>query len=219
MQNREDIWYRIGFALESARHGAEARERGSGKGGKKAPPATRGKERPPALELRHPAPLDDASRKLLDAVLTVGAGTALTRLLSLWPGSRRPGLFRLGKAGAAGAAAAFLVGLLRPVLSPREAASLEEELTDILLSGAGRGMLYAAIVEPRVPGPGMVQGSLYGALEWALTPWGGLEKLAGPAAPHRKIPVLSVLLQGGDKEEELLEHLLFGVVLAVLYED
>ncbi|MFO8172876.1 MAG: hypothetical protein R6T96_01240 [Longimicrobiales bacterium] len=213
MQNNEDIWYRMGFALESARNRGPATGRGRGR--------HRGKHRrtvPPAAVKRNAGSLDEASRQLMEAVLTVGAGPFLTRLLSLWPGSRRPGIFRMGKAAAAGAAAAFLTGLIRPLLSPAEASFLEEELTDALLSGAGRGLLYAAVVEPRVPGPGLLRGSIYGALEWALIPWGGLERLAGPAAPQGKIPLLSVLLQG-DEEEELLQHLLFGMILALLYQD
>lgn len=223
MQDNEELWYRIGYALESARIRARTQEEGPGtvltKVVRKAAKKRTGKPEVRRKNKNHPLPLDDASRKVLDAFLTVGAGTAITRLLSLWPGKRRPGLFSLGKAGAAGAAAAFLTGLLRPILSTEEASSLEDDLTDLLLSGAGRGLLFAAIVEPRIPGPGLLQGGVYGALEWALTPWGGLEKLAGPAAPQGKIPVLSVLLQGGEKEERLLEHLVFGIVLALLYQD
>jgi hypothetical protein len=219
MQNKEDIWYRIGFALESARLKAGTPEQEKATTLTKTARVKKPGRKVRKAESRELVPLDDASRKLRDAFLTVGAGTALTRLLSHWPGHRRPGLFRLGKAGAAGAAAAFLTGLLRPLLSQEEVHSLEDILTDLLLSGAGRGLLYAAIVEPRIPGPGLLQGSIYGVLEWALTPWGGLEKLAGPASPQGKIPILSVLLQGGEKDEQLLEHLVFGIVLGLLYED
>jgi hypothetical protein len=55
-------------------------------------------------------------------------------------------------------------------------------------------------------------------VEYALTPWGGVEELAGPAAPHRRIPALGVLLRGRGEDEELLQHLVFGVALAILYE-
>ncbi len=223
MQKNEDLWYRIGYALEAARQRLPAVS---------APPASPpAKSRDPrdpgrlrerfvaaVAKVRKP-PLDDPSDKILDALLTVGAGTLLTRLISLWPGSRRPGLFRLFKAGTAGAAASFLAELLRPVLSGEgNKRQLEEELTDILLSGAGRGLLYAALVEPRIPGPALLQGTAYSALEYALTPWGGLEELTGSAAPHRKVPVLSVLLQNRGEEEEFLEHLVFGLALALLYD-
>ena len=123
------------------------------------------------------------------------------------------------RAGAAGAAASFLAELTRPAISGTPAETdLEEELTDLLLSGAGRGLLYAAIVEPRVPGHPLLRGTTYAALEYALTPWGGLEGLTGTAAPHRKIPVLSVLLQNRGEEEQFLEHLAFGIALALLYD-
>ena len=211
MPKKDDLWYRIGFALETARQRVPTS------------PAPAGKLLKKSLKKRgrgKPAPLDEASHKLLEAFLSVGAGTVLTRLLAFWPGRRSPGLLGLGRAGAAGAAAAFLAELLRPALTgAKSESSIEDDITDILLSGAGRGLLYAAIVEPRIPGPSLIQGSTYGALEWALTPWGGLEELAGSAAPHRKIPILSVLLKGRKGEEDHLEHLAFGIALALLYED
>ncbi len=211
MSKKDDLWYRMGFALETARQRVPTSP---------APVGKLLKKKAKRLKKGKSVPLDEASHKLLEAFLTVGAGTVLTRFLAFWPGRRRPGLFRLGRAGMAGAAAAFLAEILRPALTGGESeSSLEDDLTDILLSGAGRGLIYAAIVEPRIPGPSLLRGSTYGALEWALTPWGGLEELAGTAAPHRKIPVLSVLLQGRKEEEDLLEHLAFGIALALLYED
>lgn len=223
MQNNEDMWYRIGFALETARQRVPAASP------QPDSPSAKRREGEDHLRLRErvaaalgkvrKAPLDQPSDKVLDALLTVGAGTLLTRLISLWPGRRRPGLFRLFKAGTAGAAASFLAELLRPMVSPGgEERKLEDELTEILLSGAGRGLLYAALVEPRIPGPPLLQGTAYSALEYALTPWGGLEELTGSAAPHRKVPVLSVLLQSRGEDEEFLEHLVFGVALALLYD-
>jgi len=198
MQKNKDLWYRFGYALETARGRLP-----TPKGGKKG----------------KPSPRDDASRKVLDALLTVGAGTVVTRVLSLLPGQRRPSLFRLFRAGAAGAGAAFLSELLRPALVGSERdATLEEELTDILLSGAGRGLVYAAVVEPRIPAPAALKGTAYAALEYALTPWGGLEELAGSLSPHRKIPVLSILLKSRGDQEQFLEHLAFGLALALLYD-
>lgn len=199
MQKNQDLWYRIGYALETARNRL---------------PASREESR------TAPKPLDDASGKLVNALFTVGAGSVLTRVLSLWPGSRRPGLLGLLRAGAAGAAAAFLTEVLRPVLLGEEPPTgLEDELTDLLLSGAGRGLLYAAIVEPRIPAPPLLQGAAYGALEYALTPWGGLEGLAGKAAPQKKVPFLAILLRAREEEDPFLAHLAFGIALALLYED
>ena len=224
MQNNEDLWYRIGYALEAVRRRVPeetisgARVPGAREGSRK-PAAPRSGRVSTSLRPRRLSHSDPTYGKLLDALLTVGAGSLLARALSAWPGRRRPGLFRLFKAGAAGAAAAFLAELLRPVISGKlPDRSLEEELTDILLSGAGRGLLFAAILEPRIPGPSLLKGSTYGALEYALSPWGGLEELVGPAAPHRKIPVLSVLLKNRGSEDQFLEHVAFGVALALLYD-
>ncbi len=224
MHENEDLWYRIGYALESARQrlpaapapGSSVPEERAG-----APEsrATGREWMAAALQKARERNLDAPSSKILEAVLTLGAGTVLTRVLAVWPGRRKPGLFRLFKAGVAGAAASFLSELARPLLSGRPTdKALEDELTDILLSGAGRGLLYAALVEPRLPPPPVLQGTAYGALEWALSPWGGLEELAGSAAPQHKVPVLSVLLKNRGEEEQFLEHLAFGVALALLYD-
>lgn len=213
MPKNQDLWYRIGYALETTRG-----RRPAARGGKRQKPAHAGEVPGRVLEGVTRRVLADLPPEVLETVFTVGAGTVLTRVLSLWPGRRRPGLFRLLRAGGAGAAAALLAELIRPVLSGKKTEkALEEELTDVLLSGAGRGLLYAALVEPRVPGPPALQGAVYGSLEYVLTPWGGLEELAGRAVPYRRIPVLSVLLRGRGEEEALLEHLAFGVALAILY--
>ncbi len=200
MQQNEDLWYRLGYAVESARS--------------RLPELGRG------VKSGLPALSDPDAHKLLEAFLAVGAGTLLARLFSAWPARSRPGTARLLRAGTAGAAAAFLAELLRPLLTGKALeGSLEEEIVDILLSGAGRGLLYAALVEPRVPGPPVLQGTAYGAIEYALTPWGGLEELAGKAAPQRRVPFLATLLRGRDQEEPFLGHLAFGIVLALLYEE
>ncbi len=197
-QNTEDLWYSIGYALGRARTRLPAAEEG---------------------ETDLPSTLGPASDKVMEALYTVGAGTLFARLLAIWPGPDRPGAFRLIRAGAAGAAAAFLAELIRPALLGEEAdGTLERELTDVLLSGAGRGLLYAAVVEPRIPAPPLIQGLAYGALEFALTPWGGLEELAGEAAPYRKLPVLAVLLRDREREDPFLAHVAYGVALALLYE-
>jgi hypothetical protein len=197
MPKKEDLWYRVGYALEAVRSRLPAPKDGEG---------------------RTPAPVGDASHKVLDAFLAVGAGSVLTRIVSLWPGRKRPGLFRLLRAGAAGAAASFLTELAKPALSGRKARRpMEEELTDILFAGIGRGLLYAALVEPRLPGPPLLQGTAYAALEYLLSPWGGLGELAGSEAPQGKVPALSILLKDRGDNEEFVERLAFGVALAILY--
>lgn len=206
MPKKDNLWYRVGYALENVRHQLPAHPAES----KRVGPT---KEGLPS-DVSH-----DVSNKVLDAIMTVGAGSILTRAISLWPARRGPGLIRLFRAGVAGAAAAFLAELARPALTGRKPpSSLEEQLTDVLLAGAGRGLLYAALVEPRIPGPPLLQGAAYGGLEYALSPWGGLGELVGSRTPQGKIPVLSVLLKDRGADEQLVEHIAFGVALALLYD-
>ena len=201
MPNEENLWYRVGYTLETVRN--------------RLPTPIDAKDSPPA---EGPAPATDITGRVVDTLLTVGAGSLLTRVLSLWPSRKGPSLFRLFRAGGAGAAAALLAELVRPVLTAKERQGrLEQELTDILLTGAGRGLLYAALVEPRVPGPPLLRGTAYGGLEYLLSPWGGLGKVAGSKAPQGRVPALSVLLQDRGVDEDLIEHVAFGVALAVLY--
>jgi hypothetical protein len=202
MPTKENLWYQVGYALETFRSRLPAPGEGqaveSGKASKEVAP--------------------DVSHQILDTLLTVGAGSLLARAFSLWPSRKGPGIFRLFRAGAAGAAAAFLAELIRPSLTGRKPETApEEEVTDILLAGAGRGLLYAAMVEPRVPGHPVVQGMVYGGLEYALTPWGGLSELAGSHSPQGKIPALAVLLKDRGADEQLIEQIAFGVALALLY--
>jgi len=175
MPKKENLWYQVGYALETVRNRLPT---------------------PTADEGKKPLPVDDVSHKVMDALLTVGAGSVLTRTLSFLPSKGGPSLFRLFRGGIAGSVAAFLAELARP----------------------GRGLLYAALVEPRVPGPPILQGAMYGGLEYALMPWGGLGELAGSRAPQGKIPALAVLLKDRGADEKLIEHIAFGVALALLYD-
>lgn len=201
MPNKENLWYRVGYALETVRNRLPA------------PSETEGRAPDAAA-----ASSVDVTSRVMDTLLTVGAGSLLTRVVSMWPSRKGPGLFRLFRAGGAGAAAALLAGLIRPVLTSREQdGRLEENLSDILLTGAGRGLLYAALVEPRVPGPPLLRGAAYGGLEYLLSPWGGLGEVAGSSAPQGRVPALSVLLQDRGADEDLVEHIAFGVALALLY--
>lgn len=197
MQKKENLWYQVGYALETVRNRLPVSKDPSG---------------------NKPTPAEDASHKILDALLTVGAGSVIARVLSLWPSRPGPGIVRLLRAGAAGAAANLLGELVRPALTGKKPDSaVEEKLTDILFTGAGRGLLYASLVEPRIPGPPLLQGAAYGSLEYALTPWGGLGELAGSNAPQGKIPALAILLEDRGADEQLIEHVAFGIALALLY--
>jgi hypothetical protein len=86
------------------------------------------------------------------------------------------------------------------------------------LTGVAQGLAYAAVVEPRLPGPGVLRGAIYGAVEYAVVPLGGLTKLFGKATPQGRLPVVGRVLDRVDAHDRVfLEHLAFGVVIGALY--
>lgn len=221
---RDSVWYRIGYAFESARHGIAG-----------AAAASRRLPSPDELRERLGSRRGDSTRgdaasgrgghgpsgaeTAVEVLLTGAAGSLLTRLLNLWPGRGTSGPLAWARGAAAGASATVVAELVRPILTGRgRRPVLDDELADAILSGAGRGLVYAAVLEPRLPGPTPFRGAAYGALEYAVSPWGGLGELLGPANPARKIPVVGPLLEEGEETEASLTELLaFGVALALIY--
>jgi hypothetical protein len=153
-----------------------------------------------------------------DVISAVGAAV-VGRLLDALPRKRRLGPIRLLHAAAAGAGAALVRELLRPVVSGAAAdRPLAERARGAAITGSARGLLYGALVEPRLPGPPLVRGAVYGLVEHLVSPMGGLLTLAGPRAPHRSLPFVSALFEELEQADDtLLEHILFGVGLAALY--
>lgn len=125
---------------------------------------------------------------------------------------------RLLRAGAAGAAAALLLDLVKPLLAGRaELPALDRDAGTRLLVGAGQGLLYGTVVEPRVPGPPLLKGAVFALAEYLADPAGGLSHILGVHLPHSRLPVVSDLLEDLEPHDrEVLEHLAFGVTLAVL---
>jgi len=208
MSSEQSIWYRLGYALERARAApptpkrtlASLRERNGGKPAKskKAAPDRRGGT---------------------DDLVASAAVVALGKVLEAWRPRRRSGLGSLLRAGASGAVAALLVDLLRPLLrGERGVPVFAEDTVDRLLAGAGQGLVYGAVVEPRLPGPALLKGTLYGSAEYAVHPMGGLYRVLGAEAPLRRVPGLGSLLDELDPQDRLyLEHVTFGIALALLY--
>jgi hypothetical protein len=123
------------------------------------------------------------------------------------------------RAGAAGAAAAFLVELARPLLhQDGEPPRLDESTPEHLLSGAAQGLVYGAVLEPLLPGPSLLKGSLFGSAEYALSARGGSTQLLFRRTPLGRVPMMLTLLEGLESRERgFLEHVTFGVAVAVLY--
>jgi len=204
MAPRKSIWYQLGLAYERARLGAGDR-------------STAVDRRPSSPEERSSNALD---WPLADELFSAAAWLVLDRVLSPSGGRRKPRFTDLVKAGAAGAAAALLVDLLRPLLrGDADVPLLDERSIDRLLAGVAQGLVYGAVVEPRVPGPALVKGALYGSAEFATDPLGGLSTLFASHTPHGRVPVIGETLEGLDPHDRaFIEHVVFGIALALLYE-
>lgn len=210
MPHKKSLWYKVGFALEKARQAPAS--------GGKALASLKDRTKP-AEEKRSRKIQNPESWPTADELVASGAAALAGRVLDGWRPRSRGGAARLIRAGIAGATAAFVVEVVRPFLEGRiEAPTLDRELVDRLLVGAGQGLVYGGVVEPRIPGPAMVKGALYGSAEYAVDPMGGLSHLLGGHAPQGRLPVVASLLEDLDGHDRTyVEHVAFGIALAILY--
>lgn len=232
---QDSIWFRIGYALEQTRTASSPSrlralaDRLPGRTAEADKDETARAERPGrgrrgggssrARREGDGTGLDDGDPTTLDALLVAGGGALLARTLEWWSPRRRPGVLGLLKGGAAGAGAALLRELVHPLLHGElRAPGLDGELAEELLAGVARGLVYASIVEPRLPGPDLARGLVFGTAEYVVSPWGGLTSLVGRRAPHRKLPLVARIFEGREAgEDTFVEHVAFAVALAVLY--
>lgn len=207
MAGKNSIWYTLGHALERARHTPPAR--------KGIPGLAERATKSPDRQGQERAPVPTA-----DELVAAGAAVVVDRVLATWTGRKAPGFTRLLRAGAAGAAAALLTDLVRPLVTGRRDRPLiDADTADRMLAGAGQGLVYGSIVEPRMPGPALLKGAVYGSAEYWSDPVGGLSGLLGGHAPQRHLPVLGDVMDALDaRERAYLEHLIFGIALALIYE-
>lgn len=207
MSSEQSIWFRLGYALERARH--------------PAPPEGKRLEGLAARRARRGAPETAAGPAGLatDQLLTAGLALIAGRALDLWRPRSRAGFARLLRAAAAGAGAALVLDLLKPLLSGRrELGTLDAHTVDRVLAGLARGMVYASVLEPRLPGSPLLKGAIFGSAEYAARPAGGLAHLVRAHAPHARLPLFGDLLQGLDSHDrDYVEHLLFGILVGLLY--
>lgn len=217
MASEQSLWYRIGYALERAKHPQTAvRQKLSGLAERT------GSERPRASARRTEngdGAVADREGVSTDDLISAGLVLAAGKLLDLWRPRSEPRFTGLLRAAAAGAGAALLLDLVRPLLSGRPAVgTLDAKTAEHALAGAGQGLLYGAVVEPRLPGPPLVKGALFGSAEFAADPAGGLSEMVGGHAPLRRLPLVGHLLDDlAAHERTYLEHLTFGIALALLY--
>lgn len=236
----DDIWYRIGYALERVRRApgslpaletllaaggasgdrSSARSSGEPSGGRSS---ERSRREAPGDNPGHGSrsrPASGARDALVQALAAGGARSLAGRLLRIWSPRERVGIVKLMTAGASGAAAALLTELVTPLTRPGSGETPGgEELALSVLEGVGRGLTYGGVVEPRLPGPAYLLGFVYGTAEYVAASWGGLPSLLRSASPHGKIPYLSGLLEPSEDEDRIyLEYVVFGLTLALLYD-
>jgi hypothetical protein len=206
MASEQSIWYRLGYALERARQPTpSAGKRLQGLAG-----------RPPRKAAREEEALGGLPT---DQLLSAGVALLAGKLLDAWGPRRRVRLSNLLRAAAAGAGAALVVDLLRPLLKGRPAlGTLDRQTADRVLAGLGQGLVYGSVVEPRLPGPALLKGAVFGAAEYAAGAAGGLTHLVGAHTPHARLPVIGQLLEElGPHDRDYVEHLAFGIVVGLLY--
>jgi hypothetical protein len=224
MADSSDLWYRLGYALESARHGKPARSL-RGLSARRPPESARRAKDAPRKAAEpgggHGGGQGAGEPSALDLALAAGAGTALARLLEVWPGRGGPGVIGLARAALAGAGAVLLRQTLAPLLEGELRAPTwsEGDMGERLAAGAARGLVYGGLVEPRLPGTPLLRGLGFGAAEWALSEWGGLRGIFAGHTPYRRLPVVgSALGDAQAGEDTLVDHLAYGAALALLYD-
>jgi len=207
--DQETRWYDLGFALERARQ-SPSRDRLDGL-----------VDRLLTFRSGDDGEASEAERDgadAFDALLGGGAAVLGRQLLKALPKQTDPSVTRVAKGAAAGAAATFARELAAPLLRGRfERPELGDGTGQRLLSGAARGALFAAVIDPRLPGPAPVRGAVYAAVEYLLTPSGGIGRIASGIAPWRIIPGAdSVVKKLESGEESIVDHLVFGLALALM---
>lgn len=198
------LWHTLGRALGTVMDpgsGGSTRTRRGGSRGKRA------------------GPVDSSTRAVL-GVLAGGATAAMVSGIRKWTTGHRPSTARLARGALAGAGAAGVVlagRLLVARVGGEDPSSGPRELGDELLAGAGRGLIYAALLDPILPGPAPLRGALVGTADYFAAPLGGLFSRLQTLSPVRRIPLLSILLETGDAEDDpFLDFLAYGILLGAL---
>lgn len=214
----QDIWYRLGYTLERLRDAPKSLPaletlKPGGGASKKA----RSSDNPGGSGSDDP---DDDSGNLPARLIDQGGRALGARLLSVLPSHGRARLLDLLASAVAGTAATVISEVLASLVTSKKDLSLEMDPLAVTLSGgAGRGLAYAGVIEPRLPGPAFVAGFIYGTAEYVTASWGGIPGLLGSASPHRKVPLLSDIVEADERESDpYLQHLAFGLALALLYD-
>ncbi|MFW5952474.1 MAG: hypothetical protein ACOCVZ_10200 [Gemmatimonadota bacterium] len=178
-----------------------------------------GTQRPP----REVAVYDTGNGEAADIADDGTVSSAALMAASAWLLSRflRPRPVSWPRVALAGVAAAGLSDFVGRALAERPQPGDEPYATDSdeLMARLGAGVAiaagYAALLYPRLPGPPLLRGLLFGALEVAAAPSGGLVRLARET-PGVKFP-LETLALPVDEDAGPAAHMAFGLGLGLFY--
>ncbi len=220
MAGREDgFWYGLGRGVGTAISSLPGN----------TTPAPSGRSRVPRPGVSaHRRRTDDS--EAISGLLAAAGSTAIVSLLQRWSKAHRPTLGALAKGAVAGAAAAGATLVFRWYVPEREEGiepsgwdgvrSYSSEVLDELLAGAGRGLIYSALLSPYLPGPPIFRGAVVGTMDYLAAPIGGLFARLQEFSPVRRLPVVSVLFETGDAEDDpFLAFLAQGALMGLIYGD
>ena len=158
MHDDEEIWFRIGYAVERARQKIPESHPQSSAG---RAPLRKGGGR--AAE--HSGSRGD----MLGSVLSMGVGSVAAHLLRLAAAPSSPGAGAHLRAGGAGAGTALLVEILRPLATGERYPSRAAALLEAALAGAAHGLVYASLERLAFGAPCRAGGSQLSALRRTLS--------------------------------------------------
>lgn len=209
------LWYTLGRAVESVASAFPGRASNP-----ERPRPAKPSDDPRRGWRGGPSAPGDPERTAYPLGLLAGGATALLgTMLTKRLVTHRPSSRRLARGAVAGAGAAALIFAARELGGSRRADEREDDqdVLDELLGGAGRGLIYAALIDPHLPGGPLLKGVLAGTLDYTLAPAGGLFRSLEPLSPIHRVPVVSALLEVGYSEADpYLAHLCNGILLGLL---
>lgn len=135
----------------------------------------------------------------------------------------RPRPVRWTRVVVAGVAATVLADFAARTLDPelRDRRPLLQDDPDVmfrrLAGGVAMAAGYASLLYPRLPGPPLLRGLAFGALEVAAAPSGGLVRMAADA-PGVRYPLQPLALEA-EEDPGPVAHLAFGLGLGLFYRD
>lgn len=211
MASTKNIWFQLGHAIERARQGIPASETSVASSTRRLVEQEERKTQGSPVS---------SSTSASDELMVAGVAMVIDRVLGSWSQRTETDSRQLFRAAASGAVAAFIVDLLKPLLQGKpDVPVVDRQTVDHIITGARQGMVYGAIVESRIPGPPIAKGVIFGAAEYMTNPLGGVSKLLERHAPQSRLPMLSQVLKTLEDHEKLwVEHVAFGVALALIYQ-